>query len=302
MVLNQQSLREFFVGLSTMFATMYARATNQDNSPWQQIAMDVPSTTKETLHSWLSRWPKIRKWLGERHLKNLQLNGYRMVNEKFEATIQVPRDDFDDDQLGQYPMLINNGWGDAVIKFFCSNVFNLLRDGTTNLCYDGTPFFGANHPMVQSNGSTIVQSNLITGASPAWYLIDDTGGLKPLIRQKRRDFEFKALTRLDDTEVFMTDEFKFGIDGRFAFGYGFWFRALRAQTDLSVQANFDAAFAQMATLTDEEGEFIGATPTLLVCGMSNRANALKAIETAVANNNSNYNYKAVRVLYVPWLP
>lgn len=302
MVLNQQVVREFFVGLSTVFAGMYARVTNQDAAPWKMLAMEMPSTTKETLHSWLTRWPKIRKWVGDRHYKNLQLNGYRLTNEKFEDSIQVPRDDFDDDSVGQYPMMINNGWGDAITKFFAKNVFDLFTNGTTNLCYDGTPFFGANHPMVQSNGATILQSNLISGASPAWYLVDNTGGLLPLILQKRREFSFRALTRLDDSEVFTTDEFKFGIDGRYAFGYGFWFRALRAQTDLSVQANFDAAYAQMASFTDEEGDFIGATPTLLVCGMSNRANALNAINTQNRNNSSNYNYKAVDLLIVPWLP
>ncbi len=302
MVLNQQSIREFVVGLSTVFAGMYARVTNADASPWQKISMEMGSTTKETLHSWLTRWPKIRKWAGDRHIKNLQINGYRVLNEKYEDTLGVPRDDFDDDNLGQYPMMINNGWGDAVTKFFAKNVFDLLTNGTTNLCYDGTPFFGANHPMLQSNGTTTLQSNFIAGASPAWYLLDTTGGLMPLMVQKRRQFDFRALTRLDDAEIFMTDEFKFGIDGRYGFGYTFWFRALRSQADLSVQANFNAAVAQMAAFTDEEGDPIGATPTLLVCGISNRANALTAIQTQTLANNSNINYKAVDLVIVPWLP
>jgi phage major head subunit gpT-like protein len=302
-MINIQTVREFFVGLSTVFAAMYQRATNQDNADWAKLAMTMPSTTRESLHAWLTRWPKIRKWIGERHYKKLQLNGYRLVNEKYEDSITVPVDDFEDEgQLGQYPMMVNQGWGDAVIKFFNENVFNLLRDGTTGLCYDGQPFFSANHPMTTSSGASIVQSNLITGASPAWYLIDNTGGLLPLILQERQKFDFRALTRMDDSAVFDTDEFKFGLKGRFAFGYGFWFRALRAQTDLSVQANFDAAYAQMASFTDEEGQPIGATPRLLVCGMSNRANALNAIETQNRNNSSNYNYKAVDLMIVPWLP
>lgn len=314
MILNQQNLREFFVGLSTAFQSAYSDLikVNQD---WQQVAMVLPSTTKENLYGWLSRWPKVRKWVGDRHLKNLAANGYRLTNEKFEDSIQIPRDDFDDDQQNMYGTVVKTGWSDAVIKFFCNNVFGLFANGTTNLCYDGTAFFNSSHPMTSASGVTTYQSNLIAGGGNPWYLLDVRSGMKPFIVQERRPFSFRALFDLNDSQVFMRDEFPCGIDGRYAFGYGFWQRALRSGATLN-QTNFDAAVAQMMGLQDEEGEALGVMPNLLVCGPSNRAAALQAIKSSLlpwqtsvtgsgtntVGGNSNYNLDAVEILVVPWLP
>ncbi len=312
MILNQQTLRELFVGFSAIWQPLYLKLIEKD-SDWKKIAMVVPSTTKENLYGWLSRWPKVREWLGDRAFKNLKLNGYRLTNRKFETSLSVTRDDIDDDQMGMYPMMIRDGWATAVTKFFCTNVFGLLSNGTTNLCFDGTPYFGANHASQTADGTTINQSNLIAGANPAWYLFDTS--LKPLIVQERRSFEFKAVTNLTDSEVFARDEFKFGIDGRYNFGYAFWQGALRSGAVLN-QAGFDAAVAQMMGVLDEDGESIGVMPNLLVVGVSNRAAALQSIKasllpwqttvtgsgTNTVGGNTNYNLDAVEVMVVPWLP
>ena len=46
--------------------------------------------------------------------------------------------------------------------------------------------------------------------------------LKPFIFQKRKPVELTALTRNNDENVFMRDEFVWGADGRSNAGYGFW--------------------------------------------------------------------------------
>jgi phage major head subunit gpT-like protein len=314
MVLNQLNLKEYFVGLNAAYQAGY-RELIQMGEDWKKVAMVLPSSTKENLYGWLQRWPKIREWVGDRHLKNLALVGYRLANRKFEDSIQIPRDDFDDDMQGVYTVTVREGWKDAIMKFMNNQVFGLLINGTTNLCFDGTPFFGANHPQTSANNVTTVQSNVISGAAQPWYLLDTRGSMKPLLVQERRPFEFKALMDLNDSQVFLRDEFLFGIDARYGFGYGFWQRALRSQAALS-NTTLDSAIQQMMSLVDEEGEALGVMPNVLLCGPSTRAAALQAVKSSLlpwatsvtgsgtntVGGNTNYNQDIVEVVVVGWLP
>jgi phage major head subunit gpT-like protein len=304
MILNKSNIGEFFIGLSAAWVGAY-KALLVREQDWKKVAMVMPSNTAENLYGWLSRWPKVRKWIGERHLKNLALNGYRLKNESWEDSIGVNLDELSDDAAGMYQTTVKVGWSDAVANFFDAYVFALLKNGnsaTIGLCFDGTPFFGTNHPTTSADGTTILQSNSIAGAGAAWYLLDVRGDMKPLLVQERKAFEFASVTEKSDGTVFKTNEAMFGIDGRFAFGYGFWQRALRSAATLDT-AGFDAAMVAFAAIVDEEGEPLGTKPSLLVCGPSNRAAALKVVMSQkLADNTDNHNYKAVDVLVVQWLP
>lgn len=55
-----------------------------------------------------------------------------------------------------------------------------------------------------------------------WFLLCTRQFLKPLIYQKRREMKLTAKTRLEDENVFMRDEYLWGVDGRSNVGYGFW--------------------------------------------------------------------------------
>jgi phage major head subunit gpT-like protein len=44
--------------------------------------------------------------------------------------------------------------------------------------------------------------------------------VKPLIFQLRKDVEFVSMDKPDDTNVFMQNEFYYGVDDRFVAGYG----------------------------------------------------------------------------------
>lgn len=56
----------------------------------------------------------------------------------------------------------------------------------------------------------------------AWFLLCTNKFLKPFIFQKRKPVKLTALTKDDDENVFMRDEFIWGADGRSNAGYGFW--------------------------------------------------------------------------------
>ncbi|MCM1161500.1 MAG: Mu-like prophage major head subunit gpT family protein [Roseburia sp.] len=56
----------------------------------------------------------------------------------------------------------------------------------------------------------------------AWFLLCTNRFLKPIIFQKRKEIKMTSLTKDDDQNVFMRDEFVWGADGRSNAGYGFW--------------------------------------------------------------------------------
>ncbi|MCM0757354.1 Mu-like prophage major head subunit gpT family protein [Sporomusa sphaeroides DSM 2875] len=56
----------------------------------------------------------------------------------------------------------------------------------------------------------------------AWYLIDGSRSIKPLIFQQRKKAEFVALTDPTDINVFMRKEYLYGVDCRDNAGYGLW--------------------------------------------------------------------------------
>jgi phage major head subunit gpT-like protein len=68
----------------------------------EQCAMTVPSTTAATLHAWLTQIPSIREWIGDRVVNNIESDDMVIKNKKFEGTIEMPREDIEDDQYGLY--------------------------------------------------------------------------------------------------------------------------------------------------------------------------------------------------------
>lgn len=55
-----------------------------------------------------------------------------------------------------------------------------------------------------------------------WHLLCTKRSLKPFIFQERKKAKFTALTRDTDENVFMRDEYLYGVDARDGVGYGFW--------------------------------------------------------------------------------
>ena len=89
----------------------------------------------------------------------------------------------------------------------------LLRDGFTSKCYDGQNFFDANH-YYNVNGAVTLVSNFQAGAGPAWYLLDTSHEIKPLIFQEREPYQLQSVVQDTDDYVFSKDEYLYGIRAR----------------------------------------------------------------------------------------
>jgi phage major head subunit gpT-like protein len=291
MLLNTANLTNLWIGYQAAFNTGFRSVT----PTWQQIATRVPSSTMTEQYGWLGQFPRLREWLGDRVVRNMAAHDYTIKNKKFESTISVNRDEIEDDQYGVYAPLMQE-MGFAAATHPDELVFELLTTGDTALCYDGQPFFDADHPVM---GASV--SNVETGSANPWFLFDTSRPLKPLIFQERRAYDIRSFNRLDEESVFMTDKYLYGVDGRCNVGFGFWQQAFMSTDDLDA-TNFNAAYAGMMSLRSEENRPLGIKPNVLVYGPSNRAAALTVIKAdRDAAGAANVNMNAVGLLEIPWL-
>ena len=181
-----QTLR---TGYSKAFQEALAKAPTQ----WASVATRVPSGNSSNTYGWLGQFPKLREWTGDRVFKSIKEHGYAVTNKLYEATVDIPRTAFEDDELGVYSPLFSE-MGYAAATHPDEIVFGLLAAGRTTDCYDGKKFFAADHPVypnVDGTGSAATASNLLRPAAvesvvtdkTAWYLLDVSRPLKPFIFQ-----------------------------------------------------------------------------------------------------------------------
>lgn len=141
MIVNQQSLH----GLDVTYSTAFNKAFDGVSPKYQKLATVVPSTTASTNYKWLGQIPKMKEWIGEREIQSLSGYDYTIKNKKFELTVSVPREDIEDDQYGIYSASFSN-LGEAAARHPDDLVFNAMKNGFTEECYDGKAFFATDHP------------------------------------------------------------------------------------------------------------------------------------------------------------
>jgi phage major head subunit gpT-like protein len=258
MIVNPQVLDLAFKGFKTVVsdAMMNAPAFAKD------IAMTVPSVSRDETYGWLGSFPAMREWLGPRNVQNLVANGFTIQNRKFESTLEITRDDISDDRLGIFkPMFAE--MGQAAVRHPEELVFGLLASGFATVCYDGQFFFDVDHPVTAADGSVSVVSNSGGGAGTAWYLLDTSRAVRPIIWQEREKYEFQQLTQENSEYVFMLDRYLYGIRARVNAGFGLWQLAYGSKQTLNA-ASYAAARAAMMGFTADGGRKLGVTPTVLV--------------------------------------
>jgi len=254
------------------FSFVFNDALKGVEPTWSRVAMDVPSAASAENYGFLGQMPRMREWIGDRVVNSLDSFGYQIKNRTFESTIAIKREQIEDDVYGLFKPLFAE-MGRSVALFPDELVFPLLDAGFATNCYDGQYFFDTDHPVLDANGNPQPVSNMQAGASPAWFLMDTTRYVKPLVYQTRRPFDFIAKTDPRSSDhVFMQKEFVYGVDARCNAGYGFWQFAFGSKAALN-RANFRAAYDAMINFKGDHGRPLGVRPNLLVTGPSLRATA-----------------------------
>ncbi|MGE4302451.1 MAG: Mu-like prophage major head subunit gpT family protein [Novosphingobium sp.] len=244
------------------FNTLFQGGLGQVDSQWKSIATEVPSTTKDNEYGWLGKFPKMREWLGDRVVHGMLAHGYTIKNRDFELTIGVDRNDIEDDNIGIYNPLFTE-MGMAAGAHPDELVWEVWQAAFDTPCYDGQGFFDTDHPVLDEDGAKVSVSNMQAGAGPAWYLIDDSRALKPVIFQRRKNPNFVSKDDPTDENVFRRKEFEYGIDCRDNVGFGFWQFAFGSKATLDGD-NYGAARAAMRNMKGDFGRKLGVRPKTLI--------------------------------------
>ena len=295
MEINRANLAHLFTGYKATFQ----KAFGDVQSDYKQIALPVPSTTSKESYPWLGQTTGFREWIGDRVIQNLALHDYTIKNKTFENTVGVTREAIEDDSYGVFSPLMGQLGQDAA-QHPDTLVFELLKNGFSQKCFDGQYFFDSDHPVMRDGKETSV-SNTHGGTGTPWFLLDTTRVIKPLLFQKRRDYKFTSLIDDKDENVFMRKEYVYGVDARANVGFGLWQLAYASRQTLDGAA-FNDVFAQMQSFKGDHGRPLGIRPKLLVVPPTLRAQALEVVQAERnAAGATNINRGAVDVLVTAWL-
>lgn len=296
MLLNSSNLRTLGIG----FKAAYQGALGQAPTDHLKVASIISSSNKAEEYGWLGKFPNVREWIGDRVIHGMQSHGYTIKNKPFELTVSVDRDDVSDDNLGIYgPMFAEMGMATGAHE--CRMVFDLLAAGFTTACYDGQYFFDTDHPVLDENGAQTVVANTDGGSGAPWFLFDSKGALKPIVLQKRKDWEFVARDAPDDESVFLKKEFLYGSDARMAVGFGFWQKIWGSRQALT-PTNYASARAALTGMKGDHGRPLGNMPDTLVTGPSNEGAARALLASQLVNGGeTNIWAGTAKLEVVPWL-
>jgi len=297
-IINEANLGHAFKG----FKALYTDQFEATEANFDRIAMTVPSQGRETTYAWLGQFPQLREWVdGPRQLKALEAHGFSITNIKFESTVRISRDDFADDLYGAFGKMFAE-MGLLARKHPDELVFSLLARGFTETCYDGQYFFDADHPyQPDPDGPVTSVSNVQAGTGPAWFLVDTSRPMKPIIWQEREKYDLQSLTRSDDTHVFMNDEYLYGVRARVNAGIGLWQLAFGSKAALTPE-NYSAARTRMQAYRGDRGRILGVKPNVLVVPPELEEAALVIVNSSTLSGGGSNPWKgSAEVVVSPFL-
>lgn len=300
MQINNTNLKTLYTAFNAAFKAGLGQAASQ----YGPLATTVPSSTAAEEYGWLGQLPGLREWLGDRVVHAIGNHGYTVKNRPFEMTVAVPRTAIEDDQYGVYAPLMSE-MGRAASAHPDQLVFGLLKAGRAELCYDGKPFFAADHKVLNDKGKEVNVANVSDdGTGPTWYVLETRRAIKPLIYQSRKEANFVSLTGETDGNVFNRAEYLYGVDARRNAGYGFWQLAHASDKALTA-ANLKAVITAMETQTGDHGRPLGISPNLLVVPKALRFTAGRLLKADLVNDAgvqvSNDLAGALDLLVADWL-
>jgi len=171
-------LNDIFSAFSAKFAEGLQRGrrvpvANQGLAAYQvrfnEVAMEIPSSTGSEFHTWLTQLPGFVDWAGDRIVTALSQNGLRVTNLDKAQTVKVPRNEFEDDTYGAYGNLFeamgaeasrDASWLDMVIAAIRTPP--VWADGVA--FYSNSRVYGAN-TIDNFLGAALSRANLKTVAS-----------------------------------------------------------------------------------------------------------------------------------------
>jgi phage major head subunit gpT-like protein len=170
-------------GLKTIYNQAYQMARPPNYAPATTVA---PSTSDREKYGWLGALPVMREWIGEKKVKAIADYDYTIINKDWEATIEIDRNELEDDQYDMIRPRIE--WMAAGARVFPDRLISdLVINGTSNLAYDGQAFFAdrtaPNDNLLAGTGTTDaqVEADLKAARAAMMKFVDDAGEQMGLI-------------------------------------------------------------------------------------------------------------------------
>jgi len=161
-IVNPSQLLNARVVVSTRVRDAYA------NTPdallwWKQIAEEVPSATGTQAYFVEHLIPRLRKWVGPRHVRGIKREAVTVVDDNYEGTIGIPVNEIEDDTYALRTSAMD-ALGRSAAMWPNDLIYAALID-TTTTWIDGQPFFNGSHPLDLQDAAATTQSNLHTSMS-----------------------------------------------------------------------------------------------------------------------------------------
>ncbi|KCX17897.1 Mu-like prophage major head subunit gpT family protein [Acinetobacter sp. 1264765] len=176
MNVNGANLNAIFLNLSKVFNQTF----NEVEVEYPAIAMVVPSNGAYVDYRWLANFPQMKEWIGKKHITKLAEYDYVIRNKDYAATIEVRRNDIEDDQRGIYkPQAESAAW--SAKQHPDELVFEAVNKAFTAKCYDGQPMISGSHKVGKltfSNKGTKKLSIASLAAAQASYGVARTTMMK----------------------------------------------------------------------------------------------------------------------------
>ncbi len=298
---------ELLKALDTAFRKEFSAGLKVLEPQWGTVAMKVSSSTATNTYAWLGQFPKMQEWVGDRQIKNMQAQGMTIENKLFESTVAVPRTAIEDDQVGLFTPMVKQA-AQSAAELPDDLVFSLLKKGKTTLCYDGQNFFDTNHPVYQNvdgTGTSKTQSNITTGSAsgkPAFYVLDDSQAIKPLIWQERTTPEIETKFNPSESDhVFMKDQYLWGVRARGNAGFGFWQLIHRVEDSELNSETLEKVLTAMRTLKGDGDKQLNIRPTTLLVPPSLEFAARKLLEAELIDGTTNTLKGVLKVVVNPFI-
>jgi phage major head subunit gpT-like protein len=296
MLINAANLDALRAGFKTEFQAGLGLA----GSSYPSITTVVPASTKEVKYGWLKNIPGVSEWIGPRTIHNLSQGDYTIKEKAFELTIGVDRDDIETDNLGIYSPMFQM-MGESTGVKWDELAWGQLPLGFTTDCFDGQFYFDTDHPITAADGSATVFANTDGGSGTPWFLACTSRVLKPVILQRRKDFEFVAKDDPKDDRVFMNKEFVYGSDARGNVGYTFPQLCWGSKQTLDA-THYKAALAALEGMKGDEGRPLGLKGFTLLVPPSLREEGQKLVISENDAAGASNPWKGTAALsVVPWL-
>lgn len=134
---------------------------------WPKLATEIPSNAKSNIYGWVAQTTLLREWIGSRQAVNLSEHGYTLVNKSYEGTVELDRDEIEDDNLGLFTAVTIPQLAQAAKKHTDQLIKTVLQSnaGAGPLAFDGLNLFHNAHLTYDAAASTY--DNLFTLALTA---------------------------------------------------------------------------------------------------------------------------------------